>query len=138
MDDALAEAQQGRVMAIYGRWGRPLGLGYQRAITFSWYRGAIPDYEQAALVVDVDWQYKSARIKVDLCKVVDLTDADLEWAVVHELCHVFLGGLVDAHRLKVDRDAFRLIEEHTASTLAQAMLWLREHCTRTTGEDEDG
>jgi hypothetical protein len=42
--------------------------------------------------------------------------------------HIFLDGLVKAHHEKVDRDAFRMIEEHTASTLAQAVMWLRAHC----------
>lgn len=128
MKDEIAEAQKARVMALYEKWGIPLGLGWQRRVSFSWYRGAIPDYPDAAMTCAVQWQYKSATISVDLVKVADLDDHDLEWALVHEMCHVFLGGLITAHRERVDNDAFRLIEEHTASTIAQAVLWLRAHC----------
>jgi hypothetical protein len=128
VNDEGAEAQKARVMGVYERWAGPLGLGWQRQISFSWYRGEIPDHPRAAMTCEVQWQYKSARICVDLLKVADLTDDDLEWVVVHELMHVFLGGLIEAFNLKVDGDAFRMIEEHTASSLAQSVMWLRAHC----------
>lgn len=130
MSDEAADAQKARVMELYARWGDPLGLGWQRAVTFEWHRGPIPDYPRAAMACCVQWQYKSAAISVCLPKIADLNDDDLEWAVVHELIHVFLGGLVEAHDNRVDADAFRMIEEHTASTLAQAVMWLRAHCER--------
>lgn len=130
MNDEAAEAQKARVMALYEKWGPPLGMGWQRQVSFSWYRGAIPDYEGAAMTCCAQWQYKQAKISVDLCKVIDEADEDLEFMLVHELMHVFLGGLIEANRKQVDRDAFRMIEEHTASTLAQAVMWLRSHCEK--------
>jgi hypothetical protein len=128
VNDDQAEAQQARVMALYARWGRPLGLGWWRQVTFAWERGAIPGYPEAAMTCAVRWEYKSARITVDLTRVETLDDTDLEFAVVHELMHVYLGGLVEANRKEVDRAAFRMVEEHTATSLAQAVLWLRAHC----------
>jgi hypothetical protein len=79
VNDEQAEAQKARVMALYERWGKPLGLGWQRAVTFSWYRGGIPDYPGAAMTCSAQWQYKSATISVDLVKIAEESDADLEW-----------------------------------------------------------
>lgn len=136
MNDAEFEAQKARVMAVWERWARPLGMGWQRKLVLSWYRGAIPNHPDAAMTCWTDWQYKDSKISVDLTRVGELDERDLEFAVVHELMHVFLGGLIDAHRRDVDRDAFRMIEEHTATQLAQALLWLRASCEADDAERE--
>ncbi len=128
MNDALADAQKARVLVVFERWGGPLGMGWQRKVSFRWYRGAVPDFPDAAMVCDASWQYKEAVIQVDLVKVADLEDDSLEFSLVHEIMHVYLRGLIEAHHEKVDREAFRMIEEHTASSLAQAVMWLRAHC----------
>lgn len=127
MRDEDADAQRERVKAVYDRWGPPLGLGWLRRITFEWHRGPIPDHEGAVMTCEPSWEYKEAALSVNLARASELDDEDLEWAVVHECMHVFLAGLIAAYNRKVDGDAFRLIEEHTASSLAQAVMWLRAH-----------
>ena len=128
MKDDLAEAQRERVKAVFERWTGPLGLRWQRRMTYEWHRGPIPGHEQAAMTRTPSWEYKEVALGVNLCRVSDLDDEDLEWAIVHELMHVFLAGLIGAYNRKVDNDAFRMIEEHTASSLAHAVMWLRVHC----------
>ena len=128
MNDAEAEIQKARVMAEYHRWSEPLGMGYQRHVEFSWHRGPIPDHSKAAMVCTARWQYKTATIDVELTRIERMSDGELEFCIVHEIMHVFMGGLIEAFNAGVDGPAFRMIEEHTATTLAQAVMWLRAHC----------
>lgn len=144
MRDELAEAQKARVMALHHAWARPLGLLYQ-VLTYRWHRGAIPNYPEATMTVDPDWQYGRALIHVDLTESARLSDEELRFAFVHEMMHVFLAGLIEGHRLKVDQDAFRLIEEHTASMLARGVIWVHDLAgdpdtkpAQPAGQQEDG
>lgn len=128
MNDEQAEAQKARVMAVWDRWATPLGMGYQRKTSFTWCRGPIDEYPEATMTCYANWKYKEVDISVDLKRVANIEeDSEVEYAVLHEIMHVFLRGLVEGHHEKVDGDAFRMIEEHTATNLAQALLWIRSH-----------
>ena len=130
MNDAEYESQKARVLLILGRWVGPLGLGWWRN-EVEWFRDrAIPEHEQAAMTCTPDYRYGRFVIQVDLVRVADLNDTELEFAVVHELAHVFLSEMLlvmDTHD-PTPCQAWEVAWEHTTTTIANAFLWLRKHC----------
>lgn len=124
MNDAEAEAQKARVEALYERWVTPLGLAYWKW-KLVWHRGAIEDHDAALFNISVSFEYHRVVLDVCLPKAEAQSDDDLEWAFVHECAHVFTIPLKSAAAMRVDQDAMHMLEEHQASAIASAFVWLR-------------
>lgn len=76
----------------------------------------------------VQWPYLIATLTFHLPGITEKSDKDLEAAVVHELCHVFVNEMRCADEKHPD-DLLRHNLEHeerVVSSLAQAFLWVRE------------
>lgn len=134
MNDEQAEAQKARVQALYDRWVRPLGLSWWRW-KLVWHRGAIQDHDSALFNVNVSFEYHRVTLDICLPLVDEQSDDDLEWAFVHECAHVFTIPLKHAAAERVDSDAMHMLEEHQASAIASALVWLRAHCEASTDSE---
>lgn len=105
-----------RISELLEAWTQRLGLRWW-TITAVYYSKRRPNgkHGQVFATVYPDWRYMHARIDFNLRVAADLTPAELEAAVVHELCHVLvneLGG--KPHH-----------EERVCTTMARAFLWTR-------------
>lgn len=121
MTDAEYETQKARIEGFLTRWLKPLGLGYWY-IRCIYYRDS-GEYQECAgegsssnalAEVDVDWQYCQARIAFNVFRFATVDDAEAEYAVVHELMHVFLNEM---------REDGINHEERVATMLAKGILW---------------
>lgn len=112
--------QRKRIAKLLDAWTYRLGLRWWH-ITASYHgrkrfhRGRLTE---AFAVVTADWRYLSAHIEVNLPLARDLTDAELERCVVHELCHILVNEMRPAPRCTDG-------EERVCTTLAAAFLWTR-------------
>ena len=68
--------------------------------------------------VNVKWEYQIATVNFDVSQLLESSDEELEYIVIHELCHV----LVNEMRCQ---DGARQHEERVVTGLAQAFRWVR-------------
>lgn len=74
------------------------------------------DAEGVAAVTVSKWNYRSAVIHWYLPNIVDSLPEDMEWMVVHELCHV-LNAPLEAHIKTAGNDFAELAAENVARAL---------------------
>ena len=125
MNDEQATVQRARIEALHDRWVRPLGLAWWHW-KLAWHRGPIEDHEAALFNICVRFEYREVVLDVCLPKVAEQSDDDLERYYCHEMGHVFTIPLKDAASRRVDQDAMHMLEEHQASAIGAALLWLRD------------
>ena len=138
MNDEVYEAQKARLMAIMERWKKPLGLGYWNIKVV--YERDSGEYARKADGGDAtlessmscasDWRYAHATITANLNEVAKTDDAELEYQVIHEFMHIFLGEVRPARaeggmQAALDEE-HKGHEEHAATMLAKAFLWVRD------------
>ena len=70
------------------------------------------------MMTTVRWEYLWATIDVNLTACSELTDDELEQALLHELAHVLLAEIRDRR----GQHHF----ERTCTRLAQVFKWIRE------------
>ena len=136
MNDAEYEQQKARVQAVFERWVKPIGLGWWQIDVF-WHRderyGDDVRYagtpRACAAQCYADWEYMTASIEIYLPVIAQLDDEALEYAILHELAHVFLSEMRPNEDVRTQADAKH--EERVATTLAKALIWARK-----TGYDE--
>lgn len=125
MNDADAEAQKTRVLAVAEPWMEALWLKWWN-IEWRWHRGRIDgESDVTAMATSADWEYAEAVISVDLTRIEDWGTEELEKVVVHELMHVIL------HEARYWKDDLGH-EERVASWLQRAFLTVRAHTTTNT------
>lgn len=127
MNDEQAEIQKARVMALHEKWVGPLGLAWWHW-DMRWYRGAIPSAPESLFYITIRFEYLDVALSMNLAEVSECSDEDLERAFVHECGHLFTVPLKNAADKRVDGDAMHMLEEHQASLIGKAFLWLRAHC----------
>ena len=125
MNDTEFEEQKLRVQALSEKWLGPLGLKWWR-IDFEYVRDGAEMWDPARDEIErgdscaqarVRWEYGLATLKFNLPSVKEEDDDHLEHIFVHELMHIFLNEM---------REDGIIHEEHVATTLAKAFIWLRE------------
>ena len=129
MTDAEFEAQLARIRPLVDRWCDRLHLwDYLHELTIRYDRDGDDmterGYRDSAGITTVWWEYKRASVIFDLSKVVELSDAMLEYVVVHEFMHIYLQQVIDAfaeNRQVTDLQGAHV--ERTATDLAQALMW---------------
>lgn len=136
MTDAEYEAQKARVRALIERWVAPLGLGWWQ-ITFEFERDSgqfkvdgVPSLKTVGCT-GADWRYLSATIGWNVSRLPEFDDDKLEAVFVHELMHIFLNEfralIEDGEKLGTNlRDDWLAHEEHTATVLSKAFIWVRD------------
>jgi hypothetical protein len=135
VNDEAYEAQKARVQALIDRWVKTIGLGWWRITyvhrrSFSDIQSAGGNYEEK-MRCEANWRYGHACITVFVPAIEDLSDNALEWLFVHELMHVFLNEMKVENQGQADHQQEH--EEHVASSLASAFIWLRESLTEEPG-----
>lgn len=113
------------------RWMTPLGLKWWSHIEVELLRTpktdngptayapkVVKDSWTTAMETVCDPYYLTARVSVYLPVTAPLSDDDLEITFLHELMHVMLSPI---HTKTTSKE-----EEHVATKLAQAFVWVRE------------
>ncbi len=115
-----------RVSVHYQWWKKHLGLEdwHIEVIYFDKPFSKPPkgQRKQNAIYADAtcDWQYKRARIRVNLQQIRHMSDQQIEATIVHELMHVRLNEM---HNWTADDGTYH--EERVATELASAFIWTR-------------
>ena len=131
MNDAEFEEQKARVLAVFEKWSVPLWLeGYDT--TFYWERTKGPERKmeggdthwQTTLKVNSNWTHMDAAITAYLGTIMNVTEVELETAVVHECMHI----LVCETRQGEDKgDDWLDHEERVCTMLAKAFMTVRQY-----------
>lgn len=142
MDDAKYEAQRERIVMLAKRWISAIGLGWWR-ITNSYDRTG-EDFADSttraggfrtgtAARCFPEWRYGFATIVWNMPEVAEMDDEVLENTFVHELMHIYL------HELRGDEESDHLDhEEHAATSLAKAFIWIRDAAAEGTMGPQTG
>lgn len=114
-----------RIKALNCKWLGPLGLLWWHIDTN--YYDSSAEFHAATGVtsvmsVCVEWRYAHATISVNVPVIAGLDDERLEFNYLHELAHIFLAELTEVDKPSSEH------EEHAATVLAKAFVWLRKAC----------
>ena len=117
-----AAALRARCQALFDAWIAATGLGYWD-ITINYIDDTSeftkPNGNQVAMRTYVMWQYLDIRIDVCLPHIKHMDDDQLEYVIVHELCHALVNELRE-------NDADGKHEERVVTHLAKALRWTRD------------
>ena len=123
MPEALTDKdyrrQVKRIKKLIKKWHSPL-VGWWR-VEHAYYREGLSPEDRAAGALastHAEWEYLMATISWDIPEVAQTSDEYLEYAMVHELCHLLVNEM---HADGVDH------EERVVTTLARAFKWIREN-----------
>ena len=118
MTDKEYNVQKKRIEKYINKWQGPMGLKWF-SIQSAYCREHRDGLEcDICADTEVLWEYRKAVITYYIPKIETITDGQLEDVIVHELCHVLLGGL------KRD-DTPREVLEYTTQLVADSMQWVR-------------
>lgn len=137
MNDREFNEQKKRIQALIDKWKDPLGLGWWQ-INFNYCRegeierthGDDPEARFTALMdVQSEWQYLHASVRVNMPKLAQVDDEDLEQSFVHELMHIYVSEMqvpawADAPAEIIQ--SLRDHEERVVTMLARAVCWVRQ------------
>lgn len=116
--------QRARIQVYFDKWITWLGLRwwdleihyYDKRKTFR--KGTDARSHQTAMTIHARWEYGMASIAVNVPVLADLSDRELEEAVVHELTHALINEMRED-------DPDRKHEERVVTTLTNAFMWTR-------------
>lgn len=126
MNDRKAAQIEGKITQLINKWLGPAGFGWLR-IYVMFERNNSPDGEQVAAATETLWEYREATIYFYLPTCADLTDDQLEIAVVHELCHTLVAPIED-----MANDDKRARTELAVTNVTNALLLLRNRMREQT------
>ena len=127
MNDAEFEREKDRVRNFFNKWTTLLGLRWWQKIDIEYFREPLPPYKdeiphpEAIADTRCRWRYLTAHIRISLSVVLDheYDDDQIEYIVVHELCHCLVNEMRPTEWDQNDLDH----EERVVTHLAQAFLW---------------
>jgi len=106
------------VQGYLAKWVPATGLGWW-SIHAVWEYDVIHGAPNAIALTSFQWEYLSATIVFNVPKLLNLdTPEEREEVVVHELAHVLLAEIPNAHK---DRERY----ERAATILEHALMWVR-------------
>jgi hypothetical protein len=110
-----------RVHRLVEKWVKITGLGWWQRLECNYYDKQdefVKDNNRVCIMrTHIDWSRLWAEIDVNLPMVKQLDDKELEYVVLHELCHIMVSPMHSNKRIE--------IEELVVTRLAQAFLWVR-------------
>jgi hypothetical protein len=136
MTDAEYAEQKARVERYTNGWGHILEMGGWH-VEVCWHRekddeNTDANLRPAMMKAESRWQYADLTVHVYLPSVIEVDDdAKLEQIVVHEYMHAFLNEMrpMMDQTIPVEealgKEHLRH-EEHTATMLAKAFIWVRD------------
>src|SRR5690349_8014512 len=90
------KTQKARVQNLLDKWITPLGLRWWKLDLIRDRGDVCKDVGKVEIDeccrahVKVQWEYLRATVTFHLLRLEDEKDEDLEWTVVHELCHILV------------------------------------------------
>jgi hypothetical protein len=147
VNDANYAVEKARVERLYDTWAVALGVRDDWTLNITYYRFALdarpvgdrkrpPECENSrygrVMQIICQWEYMTADLEVNCLLTARLSDRQLTEYFLHELGHMFLSGLATLHAGPSGKigHAWYMLEEHTATRLAFAMLWLADRVAR--------
>lgn len=112
-----------KVEKLFGKWMTPLYLRNWQRIHVVYNYEPKTNSPDCAADCDVKWEYMSAVINVYLPVLLDQTDDQLEYTVVHELAHLLVNQLRDMSNA---RELDFKYEEFVVTRLAMALICVRD------------
>jgi hypothetical protein len=132
LTDEELKHQIERIRPLITRWPQQLGLG-QWLLTFGYARSGAEDSGGreggkwgTMAEVQADWRYKQAYVTFYMPQVSQTDDSELEYAFVHELCHILVNELRGPKLEYKDGSNGRAREESVVTAMAKAYLWVRD------------
>lgn len=141
LTDKEFKAERARVEKLTIHWRNWLGLDWWKVDVHYDAVGdiAISHSDTGASMATIslmdcvaEWEYLLLSIRVNLLETHNLNDADLENAVVHELCH----ALVSEMRVWENTETGRKHEERVVVHLARAFVWVAENAAKEAGKKQ--
>lgn len=128
-----ADDQQERLRGLMSVWRDILGLDeWHIDLCYRdgpYVRGDGEPSGSAIASTDVQWEYRRAQLYFRVDLLADEDDAEAEYMFVHEAMHILLNGQravrTVEHATPEALGYERLLEEHTATTLARAFIRAR-------------
>lgn len=125
-----------RIKIATGRWAQPCGLHMWRKIEFLYHAdtaamaagGGVELTEEQRDVAgraQVDWQYREARIHINVSKLQYITDDEIDYIIRHEICHVLVSEMREWSNHGSHYNAINH-EERVVSDLAAILGWVRQ------------
>ncbi len=123
MKKKAGQKQIDRCTPIFDEWLYKLGLKWWE-IKITYYRKEKQfkkdnGVDVAIMRCWVKWEYFTFNVDVNLSSVRCMDDDDLEYAIVHELCHAMVNEMNED-----DPDGKH--EERTVTMLTKAFIWVRD------------
>ena len=117
-----AKRQKRRILALSEKWRVATGLGSWRGRhSFNHDRASFkcPDVPGGEVLMRCycDWRYEQVMIEVNIEWLSCFSNNELEEFYLHELAHVFLNEV---------REEGIHHEEHAATLLGKAFMWIRQ------------
>lgn len=127
MKDAEFTALNKKINGLVNTWIEPMGIGHWRSVVAvnreSTGREDIgPNFVEVAHI-DVQWPYMRFMITVNGPHAFEMSDRELEQAIVHELSHVLTAELVT-------EDTPDSARERVTQMVAFALCWTRDQAVK--------
>lgn len=119
MTDKDFKAQKKRVLDFWNMYFSEIGMGWW-AVELNWSREREESSPDTIALTNASWEYRNGNVTFFLPKCAEISDDQLEEAVVHEMVHIIAEGI---HDLRDDQS--REITEYTVTSLARAIVWAR-------------
>lgn len=134
MTDSEYKAAIKRIRPILLKWQKPCGLGMWRRVDFTYHRDAASLAGGSRVELDehardiagcavVDWEYREATIHLNVDKLSDHTDEEIDYIVRHEICHVLVNEMREWQKHSANYSAIKH-EERVVSDLAMILGWV--------------
>lgn len=124
MNDADFELHCDRARKVFHRWSQALGWGYwdvrlimDRNHPVDRMGNALED--APTMTTRFEWEYQWITVTVFVSKIVDIDDAELEYMMVHELTHPYLGPVLPQGNISAHQ---RAEVENVTTTIARALV----------------
>ncbi len=73
----------------------------------------------------VDWDYRQATIHLNLSRLYDQSDDEIDYIIRHEICHILVNEMREWQNFNIDADSCVRHEERVVSDLAMILHWVR-------------
>jgi hypothetical protein len=126
LKDSEYELLKHRIEQLFDYWRERMGLKWWSLVVHfvrdtGEFRVDGERKPETVACCEADWRYLKASLSFNMLACADLADGELEYVVVHELCHV----LVNETR-GPDLMAYKGHEERVTTTIAKAFIWTRD------------
>lgn len=121
MNDAEFNSLKSRIEALVKFWIYVLGLDSWRMVRRDYHRGRADGSRDCCADVDIDWKYRQGVVTFHMYKMWDHVedDKEIEYVVVHELCHFLVNQMRPADADKGSTPN----EEDVVTAMARGYVW---------------